>query len=186
MTSGERKNLVLIGYRGAGKTTVGRAVAERLALAFVDTDEQIVAEAGVSIADIFAEHGEPEFRRREAAVVQCVAGQGGQVISAGGGAILRDDNVEALRRTGVVVWLAAPPELLWERIRGDESTAANRPALSDRIGLEEVRVILAQRELRYRQAAHAVVDASDENVDRVVEAVLAVYDSPTSSSSSEG
>jgi shikimate kinase len=100
----------------------------------------------------------------------------GQVISMGGGVVLRDDNVACMRARGFVVWLTAPIELLWRRIQTDAATAANRPALTSLPGIEEVRVVLAARTARYRAAAHVEVDASAEP-ESVVDAVLAAYGS---------
>lgn len=169
-------NLVLVGYRGSGKTTVGRVAAERLGYALVDTDDWIVLEAGVPTAGIFETEGEAGFREREARVVQSVMDGRGQVVSMGGGAVLRDDNVARMRARGFVVWLTAPAEVLWRRIQGDSATAASRPALTSLPGIEEVRAVLALREPRYRAAAHAEVDSSAD-AETVVDAVLAAYSS---------
>ncbi|MBN1510725.1 MAG: shikimate kinase [Phycisphaerae bacterium] len=169
-------NLVLIGYRGSGKTTVGRAVADRLGFRLVDTDALIVSEAGMPIATIFEQEGESGFREREARVVRAVMEGEGQVASMGGGAVLRDDSVACMRARGFVVWLTAPTELLWRRIQADAATAANRPALTSLPGIEEVRAVLAARTPRYRAAAHVEVDATAE-LESVVDAVLAAYGS---------
>jgi shikimate kinase len=173
--SPRKSNLVLIGYRGSGKTAVGRLCAERLGYAWIDTDARIVAAAGVSIAEIFEREGEPGFRDREARAIAAAADGARTVISAGGGAILRDDNVARLRASGFVVWLTAPPDVLWSRIRQDAASAENRPSLTSGSGLAEVREVLAARADRYRRAADAQVDASCEGVPAVVEHVLAAY-----------
>ena len=172
-----KSNLVLIGYRGSGKTTVGRAVAWRLGYAFVDIDERIVAEAGITIAEIFAKEGEAGFREREARVVREVMNGRRQVVAMGGGAVLRADNVECMRRGGFVVWLSAPVEVLWERIHRDAGSPANRPALTSSTGMDEVRQVLAAREPRYRIAAHVVIDASTDDIDQKAGAVVAAYTS---------
>lgn len=169
-------NLVLIGYRGSGKTTVGRAAADRLGFRLVDTDSLIVSEAGIPIATIFEQEGESGFRDREARVVSAVMEGEEQVVSMGGGAVLRDANAACMRARGFVVWLTAPIELLWRRIQADAATAANRPALTSLQGIEEVRAVLAARTPRYRAAAHVEVDASAE-LESVVDAVLAAYGS---------
>jgi shikimate kinase len=176
MADPPKSNLVLIGYRGSGKTTVGRAAAQRLGYRFVDTDDRIVAEAGTTIAEIFAAEGESGFRDREAAAVERASALTGCVISAGGGAILRADNVERLRRSGFVVWLTAPAEVLCRRIEGDASTSASRPALTGLSGLAEVRSVLSARESAYRRAADVSVDAAGDDVSAVVDEVLAAYE----------
>ncbi len=176
MTDSRAPNLVLIGYRGSGKTTVGRLVADRLGFVLVDTDMLIVSEAGASIATIFQQEGESGFRQREARVVQAVMDGGGQVISMGGGVVLQDDNVRRMRARGFVIWLTAPIHLLWQRIQADTATAANRPALSSFAGMEEVQVVLAARMPRYRAAAHAEIDASADP-QTVAQRVLDAYGS---------
>ncbi len=103
-------NIVLIGYRGSGKTSVGRAVAQRLGCPFVDTDALIEERVGCRIAEIFANEGEATFRTREAGVVWEVAAVDGQVISVGGGAVLSAANVVALRAGGRTFWLVARAE----------------------------------------------------------------------------
>ena len=174
MNEPARGNLVLIGYRGSGKTTVGRGAARRLDYDLVDTDERIVAEAGMAIAEIFDVEKEAGFRQREAGVVRAVMAGDRQVVSMGGGAVLRADNVACMRERGFVIWLKAPAEVLWERIQADSGTAANRPALTSLGGLDEIRSVLAARAAKYRQAAHACVDASMA-VEAVIDAVVAAY-----------
>ncbi|MCP4250282.1 MAG: shikimate kinase, partial [bacterium] len=108
MTAPAPDNIVLIGYRGAGKSAVGRLLAEQVAWTFVDTDAVIEIETGRSIADIFAAEGEPAFRKREYDVIARITQQRHQIIAAGGGAILDQRNVDRLRASGLVIWLTAP------------------------------------------------------------------------------
>jgi shikimate kinase len=152
-------NIVLIGYRGSGKSAVGRALAQRLGWPFVDTDSVIERQAGSTIREIFAAQGEAVFRDLEATAIAQVAARDAQVIGAGGGAILRETNVAALRRNAKVVWLTASPEVLWSRIQSDSTTAASRPNLTSSGGLEEVRQVLEQRTPLYESAADLVIDA---------------------------
>jgi shikimate kinase len=153
-------NIVLIGYRGCGKTTLGRQLAADLGRRFVDTDVRIVERAGKTIAAIFAEAGEAGFRDLESAVIAEVAGGDDQVIAAGGGAVLRPENVRLFRRGGKIVWLRATPEALYQRISADAATAANRPNLTAAGGLEEVRTLLARRSPLYEAAADATLDVT--------------------------
>ncbi len=125
-------NIVLIGYRGSGKTTLGRKLADKLWLKFIDTDVLISERAGTTIAAIFASRGEAAFRDLESAVITEVAARDGQVIALGGGAILRPENLAALRqnKNARIIYLYATPETLAQRIANDPNTAANRPPLT--------------------------------------------------------
>ncbi len=173
--SDPKDNLVLIGYRGCGKTTVGRLVAEIAGLPFVDTDQLITEQAGMSIARLFETEGEQGFRRREAEVIGQVADFGPSIISAGGGAVLSEDNMQRLKTRGHIVWLTCPALVLHERISLDESSAASRPALSDARGIDEVRSILADREPLYRRWADVEFSSHDRPVQSVAEAVCNWY-----------
>ena len=153
-------HLHLIGSRGSGKSTVGPVLAARLGRAFVDADVVLETDAGMSIAAIFAAEGEGGFRARETATLRKLAGGPPAVIATGGGIVLRPENRDLLRSSGFVVWLAAEPELLWNRIAYDPTTAARRPNLTAAGGLAEVRALLAAREPRYRELAQFVVDAA--------------------------
>jgi shikimate kinase len=147
-------NLVLIGFRCTGKTTIGRILAEKLAWPLVDTDTLIQERAGKSISQIVAAGGWPEFRRLEREAVADVAARDRQVISAGGGAVLDDQNVRALRAGGKVVLLTAAPEVLWDRMKADPKTLAERPNLTDSGGIAEVAHLLNERGPKYEAACH--------------------------------
>jgi shikimate kinase len=108
--------IVLVGLMGAGKTSVGRRLAEKLGLAFVDADHEIEAAAGQPIKDIFAEHGEAYFREGERRVIQRLLGNGAQVLATGGGAYMNDETRARIRAEGVSVWLRAPLPLLMKRV----------------------------------------------------------------------
>ena len=153
-------NIVLIGYRGSGKTSIGKKLASNLWMDFVDTDVLIVERAGKTIREAFAAEGEEGFRRRESEVIAEVAGRDNQVIAAGGGAILKAENVAALKKNGKVVWLKAKAEVLLQRIEKDAGTAANRPNLTAAGGLEEVRQILEKRTPLYQAAADASLEVT--------------------------
>ena len=119
-------NIFLVGMMGAGKTTVGRALAQKLQLAFADTDKVLVERTGVPVATIFEIEGEAGFRRREAAVLAELSEGDDRVIATGGGAILAAGNREVMRASGTVVYLRARVDYLWERTRHDGS----RPLLA--------------------------------------------------------
>ncbi len=172
----EQRNIILIGYRGCGKTTVGRVLAKQLSKTFIDSDEQVETEAGVSIKAIFDVGGEAEFRRLEKDAIADIVQQSSLVISVGGGAILDPQNAERLRASGQVVWLTAPADALWRRIKSDARSATGRPDLTEEGGLEEVCKVLARREQAYSSAAHFSVNTSGRTASEVATAILEILD----------
>jgi shikimate kinase len=166
-------SIVLIGYRGSGKSSVGRRLADKMWLKFVDSDELIVQRAGTSIKEIFAREGEGAFRDMEAAVVREVCGLADHVVSLGGGAVLREENRHAMRGGGnKVVYLRCDPAVLYRRIHADPATGANRPNLTTAGGLDEVKDLLAVREPLYREAMTAELDVTNLTVDEAVQRVV--------------
>ncbi|MDB5326016.1 MAG: aroK [Phycisphaerales bacterium] len=162
--------IVLIGYRGSGKTSVGRLLADRRGAAFVDADVVLVARAGRSIREIFEQSGEAAFREMESEVLQDLLDRPGEVISLGGGVILREANRKRLIESGLPrVYLRAGAQTLHDRIHADPATAANRPALTHLGGgVEEIRTLLAAREPLYREVATHELDVTGLSVDEVV------------------
>ncbi len=161
-------NIVLIGYRGVGKSTIGRKLAGRMGMDFVDTDELIVQRAGKTIRDIFDQGGEPLFRDLESAVIDDLAEYDNTVIAAGGGVVLRKANIEKLQANGRIVWLQAPAQVLWDRISADPVTSASRPNLTTSGGLEEIQRLLQIRAPLYASAADIALDVADMHPDQVV------------------
>jgi shikimate kinase len=144
-------NIYLIGFMGAGKSTVGRALAARLGRPFVDTDELIERQARQSIAAIFAKKGEGAFRLMEQRVIATVTQARGQVVAVGGGAVMDEGNWQRLQQSGLTVYLQCSPSLLAQRLAGDDV----RPLLQGDGGkarLEAIARLLTKREPRYRQA----------------------------------
>jgi len=175
MAERQSSNIFLIGYRGSGKTTVGRLLAEHLAWKLVDTDRLIELDAGITIAEIFASQGEAGFRRREAEAIARVTGGRQQVVSVGGGAVVNRQNIERIRRSGTVIWLTAPAEVLWERINRDAHSKHTRPDLTEHGGLEEVRRVSAVRGPAYRSAADWTVPTENRSPQDVVAAIAALF-----------
>jgi len=162
-----RHNVVLIGFMGTGKTAVGRALAARLGLAFVDTDAVVEERAGRPVARIFAEDGEERFRRLESEAVASAGDREGAVIATGGGVVLRPENMARLRRRGMVVALRAAPEAIVARV----GAGADRPLLGDHPE-ERVRRLLEERGPLY-QDADLVVDTSNLSADEIARCIEA-------------
>ena len=153
--------VVLIGYRGSGKTTVGRLLAERLGKSFVDCDVMIVKKAGRSIREIFLAEGEEEFRKIEMSVI-AESATTDCVIAVGGGAVLRDENQRALKNGGHrMVYLRCESRELLRRIEADPGTSDNRPSLTKLGGgIEEIEALLEQREPIYRALMSEEIDVT--------------------------
>ncbi|MDB5357403.1 MAG: shikimate kinase [Phycisphaerales bacterium] len=152
----------LIGYRGCGKTTVGRKLADRLWQECADTDELIVRRAGKSIKEIFDSDGEAVFRDIESAVVEEVSGHGDLVISLGGGALDREANRAAFTKGGhKLIYLKCEPAELLRRIGADPQSAECRPNLTSLGGgIEEIKALLARREPAWRSVMTAELDVT--------------------------
>jgi shikimate kinase len=174
--------ILLVGPRGSGKSTVGPALAAKLGWAFADADELVEATAGKSIATIFADEGEPAFRDREAAALAELCGRTDHVVATGGGAVLREANRDLLTRSGFVVWLTVTPEVAFDRLRGDPTTAARRPNLTPAGGLPEQRALIAAREPLYPAVADFTCDTAVRSPDEAAAAIFAAWTNFRSSS----
>ncbi|NOT95466.1 MAG: shikimate kinase [Nitrospira sp.] len=162
-------NIVLIGYRGTGKSTVGRLLAARLGRTLVSTDAEIVARAKRAIPEIVAQEGWDYFRDLESDICRELAGRDQLVIDTGGGAILRPQNVEALKKSGRLFWLTASVETIATRIGGDNQ----RPSLTGtKSFVDEVADVLRERTPKYQAAADHVVATDDRSIDQLVETLL--------------
>ena len=161
-------HLYLIGYRGCGKSTVGRHLASLLERPLIDSDHLIQAKSGVSIKEIFASQGEQGFRNLESTVIAEIAqSKTPSVVSLGGGAILRVENRAIIGRSGRCVWLSASPRVLLSRIVSDTESVNQRPALTDRNAFEEVETLLATRAPIYRSMADFTVNCETLSPDEV-------------------
>lgn len=166
------QNVILVGYRGSGKTSVGRRLAQRFGWSFVDTDDRVEAAAGMSISAIFAQRGESAFRQLESEALAAAARERRQVISVGGGAVISEANRGVLRSAGVCIWLNASPEELHRRMQADPHSAATRPPLTGLGSLDEARHLLDRRRPMYAAVADHVVDTTAKSIEQVVETVM--------------
>ena len=148
------KNIVLFGFMGCGKSTVGTELARKTGRKLVDTDALIEKREGMSVSEIFSKHGEEYFRDREHEICVELAGKERLIISAGGGALTFRRNIEALREGCKLVLLDVPPEVIYERLKYDTT----RPLLQCDDKLGAIRKLYARREAIYREAADYVVN----------------------------
>jgi len=157
-------NIVLIGYRGCGKTTVGKELAEQLWSRFVDTDDLVCDRFGeTSIKRIWDLHGEPEYRRVECEVVAATMQRNGQVIGLGGGTLMQPPARQAVEEASdaVRIYLKCEPEVLYDRIQNDQRSAATRPNLTTLGGgIEEIQAMLEERGPVYEAVADHVFDVT--------------------------
>jgi shikimate kinase len=165
--------IFLIGYRGTGKSTVARYLAERLDFDYADADEEIERRAGKSIASIFADDGEAAFRDLESGLVAELARLRRTVVALGGGAVLREVNRNAIRAAGPVVWLTAPVEAIVARLAADPATPGRRPNLTQAGGRPEVQAVLAERTPLYRECATLVVNTDGKSCAEVADEIAA-------------
>ena len=159
-------NVVLTGFMGTGKTTVGKELSGRLGYGFLDTDARVEQESGRTISEIFADSGEGVFREMEARVIQIAAALDRYVIATGGGAVLRADNMRALERNGVVICLSATPEAIRQRLQFH----SDRPLLREPSPDDTIRRLLGERAIAYGRC-HLALDTSSRTITEVVDEI---------------
>lgn len=167
------RSLVLIGIRGVGKSSVGRRLAGRLGIEFIDTDELVQRSAGKTISAIFGEEGEARFREFEAAAVASALSQPGRVVGVGGGAVLRAESRDLLRERAFCLWLTAPVDELSRRLAHDVRSPLNRPPLTDLAPAAEIARLLEERTPLYAAVADATVETAGRTIDAVCDDILA-------------
>ncbi len=160
------KNIILTGFMGVGKTLVGKKLANDLGYTFVDTDKLIEDDQLMAITAIFSKHGEPYFRDVEARIIRQVMEGEQQVVSTGGGAVIRDRNRQAFKKAGLVVCLTARPEVIYSRIQHE----THRPLLQTPDPEARIRELLDSRAGFYAQA-DVIIDTSEKTIDEVITAI---------------
>jgi shikimate kinase len=169
-------NLVLIGYRGTGKSTVGRQLAKRLGMRYVSMDKEITKRAKMSIPEIVAQFGWQKFRDMESELTSELTSQDGLIIDTGGGVIERQKNVAELRGNTQVFWLRASVNTITSRIHGDSS----RPALVEgKTFVEEIAEVLERREPIYLAAAHHEIDTNDVSPGQIADNIIEIWTEQT-------
>lgn len=159
------QSLFLIGPMGAGKTTVGKQLAEHYRMEFIDSDHEIQRRTGVDILTIFEFEGESGFRQREHTVIDELTSREGIVLATGGGAVIREDNRKSLSARGVVIYLHCSVQQQFERTHRDK----NRPLLSTSDPMKKLTTLMAERDPLYRQTADILVSTEGRNTQSVVQ-----------------
>ncbi len=167
-------SIILIGYRGTGKTTVARSLSRRLGIPSLDCDTEIERRAGKAITEIFGQDGESAFRALEAALIADMLDKAEEpiILSTGGGAVLNPETRRKLRGAGHVVWLTASAETILVRLQGDASTATKRPGLTALPPLTEIQTMLDRRYALYAETAQATVSTDGRSLDEIVDEII--------------
>lgn len=162
------KNIFLIGFMGAGKSTIARALQRRLELPLVEMDQRIVQEQGMSVNDIFERYGEDHFRDIESALVVALGQQGPAIVSCGGGVVVRPQNVRAMKESGRVVFLEASPETVYERVKNSDE----RPILNGHMNVEYIAGLMEKRRALYEEAADVRIVTDGRTRDAICDEIL--------------
>ena len=162
------KNIFLIGFMGSGKSTISKMLEEKLNIMRVEMDEMIVQEQGMPITEIFEKFGEAYFRDIETDLVKRLQEQDGVVVSCGGGAVLREENRNMMKQSGVIVLLTAKPETILERVK----YSTDRPILNGNMNVEYITGLMEKRRACYEGAADFVVATDDKSSEEICQEIL--------------
>ncbi|MBQ1311163.1 MAG: shikimate kinase [Blautia sp.] len=163
----KRRNLFLIGFMGAGKSAAAKKLHTMYGYEVVEMDSEIEQSQGKSISGIFRDEGEAYFRRLETELLKSFSGKEGYVVSCGGGAAMREENVAEMKKNGKVVWLTASPGTIYERVKNSSS----RPLLAGNMNVEYISGLMAEREEKYRNAADIVIDTDSRSLKEICEEI---------------
>ena len=166
--------IILIGFRCTGKTTIGKKLAEVLNWKFLDLDVEIQKKTGKTIKEMVEEKGWEFFRNLEKKEMENLYDLKRVVIALGGGGVLHQKEMEKLKEKSLVIWLFTPEEVILQRLRQDEKTSSQRPALSNTSLEEEIRNILKEREPLYEKFSHFKIDTSENIVGKTVDKILKI------------
>ncbi|GAI37661.1 unnamed protein product, partial [marine sediment metagenome] len=164
-------NIVLIGFRGTGKTTVGKRLAEKLNLEFIDADDFIERKYGFSISELFQTKGESLFRLLESDVINELSKLDSRIIAAGGGAVLKYKNIKNLKRHGIIILLEADGDTVYQRIQADDKTKTQRPKLTGNELYREIKELMEFRKSYYQRAADYTVNTTNKSADTTLEEI---------------
>lgn len=154
-----RENIFLIGFMGAGKSTIAKALCKELQMQLVEMDARIVEERGMSINDIFAQYGEDHFRDIESQLILTLGEEGNTIVSCGGGVVVRPQNIEFMKKSGKVVFLSATPETIYERVKN----STDRPILNGHMNVEYIAELMEKRRALYEAAADIKIETDGKS-----------------------
>lgn len=169
-------NIILIGFRCTGKTTIGKKIACALKREFIDADEYLEQKEGRTIRDIFHEGGEKLFRKLEAKIIAELCCLDNKVIATGGGAVLLEENVKNIKKNGIIILLEADVRTIYERISSDTNTKERRPKLTEYDGYQEVEYLLDYRRPFYRRAADVILNTANVSISESVNRIVDILD----------
>lgn len=163
-----KRNIFLVGFMGAGKSTIARILKSKLDMKLVEMDARIVEEQKMPITDIFAKFGESHFRDIESQLILTLGSEGNTVVSCGGGVVVRSENTEYMKKNGIVIYLSAKPETIYERVK--DST--DRPILNGNMNVEYITELMEKRRALYEAAADIVIETDGKNANTICEEII--------------
>ena len=168
MSKGINCNIFLIGFMGAGKSTIARTLQRELGFPLVEMDERIVQEQGMSINDIFAQYGEAHFREIESQLVVDLGKQEPSIVSCGGGVVVRPENTQNMKKSGRIVLLKASPETIFERVKN----STDRPILNGHMNVEYIAELMEKRRALYEGAADITIQTDGKTREQICEEII--------------
>ncbi|WP_058485345.1 shikimate kinase [Defluviitalea phaphyphila] len=163
-----KSNIVLIGFMGCGKSTIGKELAKKIKYSFIDSDEEIEKSIGISISDFFAKYGEVKFRKLEEKVISQIAAKNNLVIATGGGVIKNFNNIFSLKSGGIIIYLKAAPMTIFKNVKNDNT----RPLLNTNNKLETIKSLLNERAPLYERAADFIVNTDNKSINEIISNIL--------------
>ena len=168
MSKGINCNIFLIGFMGAGKSTIARTLQRELGFPLVEMDERIVQEQGMSINDIFAQYGEAHFREIESQLVVDLGKQEPSIVSCVGGVVVRPENTQNMKKSGRIVLLKASPETIFERVKN----STDRPILNGHMNVEYIAELMEKRRALYEEAADITIQTDGKTREQICEEII--------------
>ena len=168
MSEGISRSIFLIGFMGAGKSTIARALQRELGFPLIEMDERIVKEQGMSINDIFAQYGEDHFRDIESQLIVDIGKEEPSIVSCGGGVVVRPQNTQNMKEIGRIVFLKATPETIYERVKN----STDRPILNGHMNVEYIAELMEKRRALYEEAADITIQTDGKTRDQICQEII--------------